>query len=61
MKAQHQVQGGLLLDVVVSEGAAVLELLARKNEALLIWGNALLFLDLARHHVDRCRSTRPPA
>ena len=35
-QAQHQVQGRLLLDVVVRERAAVLELLAREDEALLI-------------------------
>ena len=37
-KAQHQVQGGLLLDVVVRERAAVLEKLAREDEALLFGG-----------------------
>ena len=35
-QAQHQVQRRLLLDVVVGERAAVLELLARKDEALLV-------------------------
>ena len=36
-KAQHEVQGALLLDVAVGqEGAAVLELLARENQALLV-------------------------
>ncbi len=39
-------ESGLLLDVVVSQGAVVLELLASKDEALLIRGNALLVLDL---------------
>ena len=37
-QTQHQVQGGLLLDVVVRERAAVLELLAREDEALLFGG-----------------------
>jgi hypothetical protein len=32
----------LLLDVVVGERAAVLKLLAREDEALLVRGNALL-------------------
>ena len=36
----------LLLDVVVRQGTAVLELLARENEALLIRGDALLVLNL---------------
>ncbi len=49
---QHQVQGGLLLDVVVGKSAAILELLAGKDQALLIGGDALLVLDLALDHVD---------
>jgi hypothetical protein len=40
------VQRRLLLDVVVGQGAAILELLAREDQALLVWGNALLVLDL---------------
>eukprot|EP00195_Chlamydomonas_chlamydogama_P012067 CAMPEP_0202894468 /NCGR_PEP_ID=MMETSP1392-20130828/3875_1 /ASSEMBLY_ACC=CAM_ASM_000868 /TAXON_ID=225041 /ORGANISM="Chlamydomonas chlamydogama, Strain SAG 11-48b" /LENGTH=112 /DNA_ID=CAMNT_0049579189 /DNA_START=152 /DNA_END=487 /DNA_ORIENTATION=- len=30
-QTQHQVEGGLLLDVVVSQGAAILQLLASEN------------------------------
>jgi len=41
-KTQHQVESGLLLDVVVGEGAAVLELLAGEDQALLVWRDALL-------------------
>ena len=44
-QAQHQVQGGLLLDVVVAQRAPVLQLLARKDEALLVGRDALLVLD----------------
>ena len=51
-EAQHQVEGRLLLDVVVGEGAAILELLARKDQALLVRGDALLVLDLALDHID---------
>jgi len=54
-QAQHQVQSALLLDVVVSEGAAVLELLARKDEALLVRGNALFVLDLGLDGIDGVR------
>ena len=54
-QAQHEVQGGLLLHVVVGERAAVLELLAREDEALLVRGDALLVLDLALDHVDGVR------
>merc|ERR1711935_98078 len=39
-------QDRLLLDVVVREGAAILKLFAGKDQSLLIWGNALLVLDL---------------
>ena len=39
-------QGRLLLDIVVLERAAILKLLAREDEALLVWGDALLVLDL---------------
>ena len=35
-QAQHQVQSALLLDVVVRQSAAVLELLARENQPLLV-------------------------
>ena len=35
-ETQHQVEGRLLLDVVVAEGAAVLELLAGEDQALLV-------------------------
>jgi hypothetical protein len=51
-QAQHQVQRRLLLDIVVRERAPVLELLARKDEPLLVGRDALLVLDLALHHVD---------
>ena len=44
-EAEDEVEGGLLLDVVVTEGAAVLQLLASEDEALLIGGDALLVLD----------------
>jgi streptomycin 6-kinase len=35
-EAEDEVEGRLLLDVVVGEGAAILELLAREDEALLV-------------------------
>merc|ERR1712021_300378 len=40
-------QGGLLLDVVVREGTAILKLFAGKDQSLLIWGNSFLVLDLS--------------
>ena len=41
-----------LLDVVVGKGAAILELLAGEDQALLVRGNALLVLDLGLDVVD---------
>ena len=45
-------KSGLLLDVVVRESAAVLELLAGEDEALLIRRDAFLVLDLQLDVVD---------
>jgi hypothetical protein len=50
---EHNVEGRLLLDVVVREGAAVLELLAREDQALLVGRDALHVLDLGLDVVDR--------
>ena len=54
-EAQDEVERRLLLDVVVREGAAVLKLLAREDEALLVGRDALLVLDLLLHVLDRVR------
>ena len=51
-EAEHKVEGGLLLDVVVRESAAILELLASEDQALLVRGDALLVLDLGLDVVD---------
>ena len=45
-------EGGLLLDVVVGQRSAVLELLASEDQALLVRRNALLVLDLRLDVVD---------
>jgi len=52
-KAKNEVKGGLLLDVVVSESATILELLASEDEALLVRRNAFLVLNLGLHVLDR--------
>ena len=39
-ETEDKVQGRLLLDVVIREGTAVLELLAGEDQALLVGGNA---------------------
>ena len=46
-KTKYQMQGGLLLDVVVRQGTSVLELLSGKDQTLLIWRNSFLVLDLS--------------
>jgi len=51
-ETQDQVEGRLLLDVVIREGAAILELLSGKDQALLIRRDALFVLDLGLHVVD---------
>ena len=45
-ESQDQVEGGLLLDVVVGEGSSVLQLLSGEDESLLIGWDSLLVLDL---------------
>jgi hypothetical protein len=39
-ETEDQMEGGLLLDVVVGEGASILKLLAGENKALLVRGDA---------------------
>ncbi|KFQ21309.1 hypothetical protein N331_09370, partial [Merops nubicus] len=51
-QAQHQVQGGFLLDVVVGQGASIFQLLASKDQPLLIGGDTFLVLDLGLHILD---------
>merc|ERR1712032_951507 len=51
-ETENKMESGLLLDVVVGEGAAVLELLASEDESLLIGRDALLVLDLGLDVVD---------
>ena len=55
-QAKHQVKGRLLLDVVVTQSTTILELLASKDQALLVGGDALLVLDLGLHVFDGVRS-----
>ena len=52
---QHQMQGRLLLDVVVSQGASILELLSGEDETLLIRRDAFFILDLGLDILDRVR------
>jgi len=54
-QSQDQMKGRFLLDIVVREGAAILQLLASKDQTLLVWGNALLVLDLSLDIFDGIR------
>merc|ERR1712214_28698 len=45
-QSQHKMEGRLLLDVVVREGSSIFQLLSSKDQPLLVWGNALLVLNL---------------
>ena len=47
--------GGLLLDAVIAQGAAVRELLASEDEAHVLAWDALLLLDLGLQVVDGVR------
>jgi len=51
-QAEHQVQSRLLLDVVVRQRAAILELLTSEDESLLIRRDAFLILDLGLDVLD---------
>merc|ERR1711963_1377146 len=48
-ETQDKMQSGLLLDVVVRQGAAILQLFACKDQPLLVRGNSFLVLDLGLH------------
>lgn len=52
-EAENKVESRLLLDVVIREGAAILELLAGENQSLLVRRNTLLVLNLGLDIVDR--------
>jgi len=54
-ETQNEMEGGLLLNVVVRKGATVLELLSGKDKTLLVGGDTLLVLDLRLHVVDGVR------
>ena len=50
-KTKDQVEGRLLLNVVVREGTAILELLPSKDKTLLVRGNAFLVLNLLFYNI----------
>ena len=54
-KSEDEMEGGLLLDVVVGEGSAILELLTSEDKSLLIRRNTFLVLDLSLDILDGVR------
>merc|ERR1712038_990352 len=52
---QHKMEGGLLLDVVVRKSSSIFQLLSSKDQPLLVWGDALLVLDLGLHVLNGVR------
>jgi len=54
-EAEDEMEGRLFLDVVVLQSAAVFELLASEDEALLVGRNAFLVLDLSLDVLDGVR------
>ena len=51
-ESEDEVEGRLLLDVVVGEGSAVFELFTSEDESLLIWRDTFLVLDLSLDVLD---------
>jgi len=51
-ETKDEMESGLLLDIVIRKSAAILELLAGKDETLLIRRNTFLVLDLSLHVID---------
>jgi len=51
-KTEDQVKRGFLLDVVITQGASVFELLPGEDETLLVRWNSFLVLNLGLHIID---------
>merc|ERR1711944_222817 len=45
-ESEHEMEGGLLLNVVIGEGSSILKLLTSEDESLLIGWDTFLVLDL---------------
>jgi hypothetical protein len=54
-ETEDEVEGGLLLNVVVGESATILKLLSGEDETLLVGWNTLLVLNLGLDIVDGVR------
>ena len=51
-ESEDQMEGGLLLDVVVGKSTSILKLLSSEDESLLIWWDSFLVLDLGLDVLD---------
>ena len=54
-QAENKVKSGLLLDIVIRESTIILELLACKDEALLVRWYPFLILNLLLHSLNSIR------
>merc|ERR1712121_632407 len=54
-ESENQMQGTLLLDVVVGEGSSIFKLLSSEDQSLLVWRDSFLVLDLGLDILDRIR------
>ena len=52
-ESENQMEGRLLLDVVVGKGSSILKLFTSEDESLLIWWDALLILNFGFDILDR--------
>ncbi|WVZ09607.1 hypothetical protein V8G54_014137, partial [Vigna mungo] len=55
-KPQHQVQSRFLLDVIISKGSPIFQLLPSKDKPLLVWWNSLFVLDLCLDIINGIRA-----
>jgi len=51
-KSQDEMESRLLLDVVIGESSAILELLSGEDKSLLVWWDTFLILDLGLDILD---------
>merc|ERR1712121_284173 len=51
-QTKHKMKSALLLDVVIRQSPAILQLFTGEDQPLLVWGNSLLVLDLSLHILD---------
>ena len=52
-KTKDEVQGGFLLDVVITQSASIFQLLSSEDQSLLVRRNAFLVLDLGLDIINR--------